>query len=331
MAGKPALWDKIVQLRRVYSVAVLAAAAVVAGWLTWRSVFYRDTTTLSHEAFVTANTAARIVFCPGHVQDYVSRLAPEVLRIVPAVPRLSSLAPRAKRLDWVHYLPIEFTFLVSQEAAGRLDIVLFAKENTEGPDFLDVLNDSDFFAATYPVSWLQSHATREGSDALRAAGTIYLPEAVAAHGMELWPDYHPTRAGAASGAHFLEIVADNRNGVLYELHGAVAATRADEGVAALDPLLEVWPAVESFQFTADLAGDNAIRMSARITCNDNTEASDLERVRERLMAAGDALAEVLRSGPGFAFEYELQTLDERMEARMTLSGFEPLLRSALSR
>ncbi len=319
------------EARKVYTAAVLAAAAIAAAWLTYRTVFHRGTTALSHEAFVTANTAARIVFCPGHVQGYVSRLAPEVLRIVPAVPRLSSVAPRSKRLDWLHYLPVEFTFLVSQDAAGQLDFVLFSRENPEGPDFLDVINDSDFFAATYPVQWAQPRAAREGNDALRAAGVVYLPDAVAERSMQLWPDYRSARVDAASGAHFLEIVTDNRNGILYELHGAIAAMRGDAGVTALEPLLEVWPAVASLQFTADLAGDNAIGMSAVLVCQPGSGASGLSRISERLMAAGDAIAGVLRSDPGLDFVHEVQTSGQRIEAHMTLSGFEPMLRAALSR
>jgi len=320
-----------VQLRKAYTVGVVVLAAMVAGWLTYRSVFHRGTTALNHEAFVTPNTAARIVCCPERVQSYVSRLAPEVLRVIPAMPRLSSVAPRSQRLDWVHYLPVEFTFLVHQNTVGLLDVLLFAKENPDGPNFAGVLNDSDFFKAAYPVIWQPPRAVRGAAGAMTAEGFVRIADHVASGAMAHWPDYHPVSAVAATGAHLLEISADNRNGVLYELHGAISGSHMSAGMTALDPLIEVWPGVASLRFTADLASDDAIRMSLVLDCRDTSTTADIDRLAGLLAMAGDALARALRSEIGLEFVYTIEAGPARITAKMALSGFEPLLRKALAR
>lgn len=316
-----------IDLRRAAVFSVTLAFALTAGWFAYQHFLRGPAANLGHEAAASPNTAIRVVFCGAQVQDYVSGLAPEVLRVIPAMPRLNSLAPRARRMDWLHHLPLEFAFLFSQDIPGRLDTLLYIREDSEGPNFPEVINDSEFFYVTRPITWDSSRVRRVEGNALLAQGGIPIRDGDADAAERFWPAFTPPVPLPLSGTHFFEVSADNRSGALYELHTAVLSAHPNMHVLAFDALIDAWAGVEELRLTADLAGDNLIEFDATVATARGATAASLEQPLQDALAA---FADALRVEPGLTLEWNLSPTPGEMQIEATLSGFDPLLRRALS-
>lgn len=316
-----------IDARRTAVFCVTLALALTAGWFTYQHVFKSRSAFMGHDTAASPNTAIRVVFCGLMVQDYVSGLAPEVLRVIPAMPRLNSLAPRPRRMDWLHHLPLEFAFLFSQDLPGRLNAQLYIREDKEGPNFAEVINDSEFFYATRPITWDSSRVHRNEEDALLAQGTISIREEDAADAERFWPTFTPPVSLPLSGEHFFEASADNRSGAIFEWHSAVAGAHPNMHIAAFDALLDAWPGVEELRLTADLAGDNLIEIETVLALVPGGGAVSLEKALQVALAA---FADALRIEPGLTLEWRLSPTPGELTIDASLSGFDPLLRRALS-
>lgn len=314
--------------RKYLPLALVVPGALLGLWLAWRA-FLGNVTELRHEAFITPNSSIRLVLCGAPVQGYVSDLAPQVLKLVPGLPRLSSMAPPTQRLDWLHYLPIEFTFIIDQSAYEQLDVTLFVRENEEGPDFAEVLNDSAFLYGARPVSWESGRIRRTGEGPLVATGEMPLSGATQEAVDEWWPAYAPAALGMVSGAHFLELAADNRNGALFAVHNTLSEYSAEPVIRALDPLLDVWRLVEELHFTGDLDGDNRFVLQMSVICG-NTEADAAGVFNNALSAAVDAMNGAIPESWATTVTASVEISGNRLETRLTWTGFEPRLRDIFS-
>jgi hypothetical protein len=307
-------------------VAAAALAAVVLTWLALRPA----PTSLAHNAHLTPNTAMRAVFCPARVQPYVSRLAPGVLKAVPGIPRLSSAQPRTGRLDWIHYLPHEMTFLFSQDQPDDVTLTLFVRENIDGPDFARIVNDSPFFHYLFPLRWTPPRLRADGAG-LAARGAQPLPDSVRTAAGDIWPAFQPPATRAPSGTHLLEITADNCNGVLLEVHGAIdRAHPASSGVGALAPLLDAWPGVERLHVTADLVGDDRLDMRLEFILRPDLAPDRRHTVESLIEDAAAAMSGHLRAAHGFLLEWTVSAGGRQLECACRLTGFEGPLRAALN-
>lgn len=315
---------------RKITAGIVVAAAVAAAVLTWLALRPAPTP-LAHAAHLTPNTAMRVVFCPARAQTYVSKLAPGVLKAVPGIPRLSSAQPRTGRLDWIHYLPHEMAFLFSQDQPEAVTLALFVRENQEGPDFAPIVNDSPFFAYLHPLRWTPPRLRADGAAGLIAQGALPLPGAVRTAAERVWPAFQTPATHAPTGNHLLEITADNRNGVLYEVHGAIdGAHPASNGMAALSPLLDAWPAVERLHAAAGLTGEDLVEMNLEFTLRAGLPPEARHTVESLVEDAAAAMADHLRAAHGFLFEWTVTPVDGAVACACRLSRFEEPLRRALN-
>ena len=316
-----------IEPRKAAVSTITLLVALTAGYFVYSRYFGVQAGPVGHEALASPNTAVRIMFRGPYIQDYVSRIAPDVLKVVPAIPRLNSLAPRSRRLDWVHYLPTEFAFLISQNTAENLDVLLYIGENEDGPDFAGVINDSEFFWSTSPITWRGTRVRHHEDGGLVALGAISLPDRILDESAASWPVYTPPVPLPLSGAHFFEATADNRAGAVFELHGAVDGAVASPLLAPFQPMLSLWPLIETCRVTGDLAGDDLFEITAGLTCAD---VNSHPAIFAALEAALGGLQTALSAHEHLKLTWRMEESGADISVNAALTGFEAPLRRTLN-
>jgi len=131
------------------------------------------------------------------------------------------------------------------------------------------------------------------------------------------------------GGHFLEAAADNRMGVLQEMHGAVMAGWGQPGGEGLhQSLTDAWPMVQRARLTADLDGPDRLTFRGEAIATDGVDQAYLADTVAYLAETIDA---GLRAWRGLRLQGQVQwTSDRTLEAVYTLTEFEPPLRRALN-
>ncbi|MFP4499472.1 MAG: hypothetical protein ACLFTT_00600 [Candidatus Hydrogenedentota bacterium] len=301
---------------------LLALAAVAAAVLTWLAL-RPEAVPLAHAPYVSHRTAMKAVFCPAHVQGYVSRQAPGFLKAVPGIPKLSSTQPISGRVDWVHYLPLELTLLFEARTPGRLDVAFLIQEHEDGPSYARLLNNSPFFRYLRPIRF-EGALRPQRENVLLAGGSVSVVD---------YPGGSPAptrRLDKATGTHFFELLVDNADGTADEFHAALAAAHPQaRGVQAFDALHDFWPAVDRLRFTADLVADDRFEMHIEAGWRPETEAGVRAQALDALDAAGVAVAAHLANAHGFRLTHTIEPAADGVTGAGALTGFESLLRRAL--
>ena len=305
----------------------MAIAAGLASVLTWYALGTRIT--LRHEAYVNEATAVRAVFCPATVQDYVSRFTPGAVNAVSGLSKLNTAYSRLGNYDWVHYLPLEFTFLFAQTSSLALDATLFVQEHPNGPPFAPVLNSMGFFRFLTAFAWNPPQLREDGDGYLVARGRIPLAPPVQDYIGAQWPSFHLPETVEPSGDHLLELTADNRNGVMAELHLALdSAHPSSRGLGALVALHNIWPYMQALHFTAGLVEDDHVAMHAEVALSPTVSLAERQVVTEGLEAAALGMEAHLREVHGFTLVYALTPASSAVEVELHMRGFQRLLERA---
>lgn len=290
--------------------------------------FIRPRTGVTHEAFLVPDTAVRAVLKPVLVQDYVSSLAPTATRFVKGVPKFSSLQQFSFRTEWIHKMPFEFTFLLDQRSPDFLGVILYVQEHPAAEAFDDLVNDSGFFRALYPIQWESSRMLRQGENHLLAMATLPIPSAARDGVSRSFPDYVPFDPPEVTGSHFAEIAINNQNGALMELQGALPGLVGVLNNPALETKSNAfWPKVAGVYFTADLEEPNRVSMTLEVTLTDPGAVNETATLLDEA-AAG--VADYLSSRFGFSFGGTARPDGaDVISGTYLLTGFETRLRSAL--
>ncbi|MBI1318387.1 MAG: hypothetical protein GC168_05465 [Candidatus Hydrogenedens sp.] len=316
-------------MNRQFTLASLAAAALVL-LLGWYAVqwFLSLPGKADHDAYLLPETTVRLVTQPSRAQDYISSLAPQATKYINAIPKFSSTQGRPFRVDWIHMLPHEITFLFSRVQVGSLDVLLYVNEIPEADSFSKEVNDSGALNHLRGIYWNAPRLSAEGLTERTARGTMPIPAYVSESLTAAFPVPTAPQPPAIEGSHLFEFAADNVDGGLLEWHGAMRAAWGDWGGSAMHNALEsVWPVVEYVRLTADLAEAD------RLECTLTVDAANA--------AASDAIETAARAfvdGVGLWFSEVAQTRVrthgvEHSGLRLTLqfeaSGFEARIRRAL--
>jgi hypothetical protein len=318
-----------IERKHLLTGAVIITAALVAIALTWYALG-GSSIALRHEPYVNEATAIRAVFCPARVQDYVSRFTPGQVRAVTGLAKLNTAYRRLGNYDWLNYLPLEFTFLFAQTSPLALEATLFVQEHPNGPAFAPVLNPSPFFRFLRAFEWLPPQLAKDDKGYLVAAGRVHVPPPTQEYVGVQWPAFSPLETNAPSGQSLFELVADNTNGVLTELQGALeAAHPASGGLQALRPLHKLWPLIEKLHFTADLVEDDHIAMRAEVTLPAHATTEQRQAAVDSLEAAAYAMAAHVQQAHGFQLHATANATTTGAEAAVHLRGFQALLERAL--
>lgn len=307
-------------------IGVPLALCIAAG--SYYYFFLRPRTGVTHEAFLVPDTAVRAVMKPVLVQDYVSSLAPAGTRFVKGVPKFSSLQQFSFRTEWIHKMPFEFTFLLDQRSPDFLGVILYVQEHPAAEAFDDLVNDSGFFRALYPVQWESSRMLRQGENHLLAMATLPIPPVTRDGVSRSFPDYMSFDPPEVTGSHFAEIAINNQNGALMELQGALPGLVGVLNNPALEAQIsDFWPKVAGVYFTADLEEPNRVSMILDVTLTDPGAANEATAL---LDAAAAAVADYLNSRFGFSFGGTARPDGaDGISGTYLLSGFETRLRNAL--
>ncbi|HDP34268.1 MAG TPA: hypothetical protein ENN29_04060 [Candidatus Hydrogenedentes bacterium] len=289
--------------------------------------FVRPTYGVFHESLMENDTAVRVVLKPVLVQSYVSSLAPTGSKFIKGVPKVSSLQQFAFRTEWIHKMPFEFSFLLDQRSPEHFGVLFFVREHPTSESFADLVNDSGFFNALYPLRWEQQRVSRQSAAQLAARATLPIPETIRGEVSKAWPNYAPIDAPPVTGRHFIEVAVNNRNGALMELHGALARAVAPWADGNLERrMLQLWPVIEEARLVGNLAANNRLVFKGEVLCRNAVEAGDVRRLAEN---AGAAIGEYLRSTHGFHLTGGVEVSGSSAQAEYVLTGFEPQLRRAL--
>ena len=304
------------------ALAVLVALLITVWYLYWATPGRR-----SHERYLEPGVFVRASLQPARAQRYVSRLAPTATRFITTVPKVTSLQPRAFRVDWVHTLPYEFTLLFASVLPGETGVALFVNTVPEDTGFPQEFNQSPFFRDARrmaQIEWDRESLALVEKHVHTATGRIYLPRTGGAAQTLSALDERPPRW---TGKHLVECSAVNRNGALAALHTALISGGnyglADEDHAAL---MGAWSAIAQIHFTGDLVRDDLIEFTLTVRCT--RDRPDHVAYAAEMIAAG--AADTLARRHRFHLEGGGEWRDPRTyAARYRLSGFEPALRRAL--
>lgn len=281
---------------------------------------------VSHEHLLTPATTVRAVWAPARVQRYISRLAPDATRFIKSVPRLTTMQGGPIRVDWIHALPYEFTFLVAQDRPEDLGVICFISEQPES-DFEGVVNSSGLLRELRPVLWQSQRFTRDARGGLIAEGRLAVPPETQREAASWWPNYRPFPIPPIEGRHLLECSGDNSTGALMQLHGALARRGALwPGMSFHDPLMQTWTGVQRVWFCADLVKDDELHFRLVVHCTGTGEADAILLLLDQAAAV---LSDALFSRHRFQFTGGAAVKGSVIEGEYTLSGFEGALRRAL--
>jgi hypothetical protein len=138
----------------------------------------------------------------------------------------------------------------------------------------------------------------------------------------------PARIPEVEGDHFLEIAADNGNGALMEIHGALAAAYGPRGGPELQQaLVTAWPAIDNLHLSADLEEDDRLAFTLRVQTVREDARDSVQAAATQFAAEVEAW---LRDEEGFSFSGEMAWRDTyTLTGHYRLTGFEPALRRAL--
>jgi len=312
--------------RHLATLAFTLVVALIAGVVTYLYI-HSERGRVSHEAYMPPETALRGITRPSKVQRYISKLAPAATRYVSGVPRLSSMQGSPLRVDWIHALPYEFTFLAAESASGALAVTLFVNPHPDSENFTGIVNRSRFFRALGLIGWTPAKLSERETGAFTASGLLELPRHVEETMLAAWPQYAPVSPPAATIDHFIEVAANNANGAIMAAHGALAQHYgAFVGAAFHDELGALWPLVRGGRLTADLEGSDALRFRVELDC---IPGEDAAAVRHLANAAGH-LAAYLDERRGYQLrEVENGASDAGVVAEYLFTGFEHDLRRLL--
>jgi hypothetical protein len=305
----------------------LAVLVLLCGWLALRW-FLSLPGKADHDAYLLPETSVRLVFQPSRVQDYVSSLAPQVTKFIDTVPRFSSMQGRAFRVDWIHKLPHEITFLYSRLQRGSLEVLLYVNEIPEADSFSSEVNDSGALDRIQGVNWNAPRLAAEGLTQRVARGSMFVPPYVDERLAAAFPVPGSANPPVIEGNHFFEFAADNADGGLLEWQGAMRAHWGDWGGSALHQELEaLWPSVASVRLAGDLDATNRLLFTLEIELNTPDAAGPAEAAAYSFVAGFDTWFSGLAGASARVLEVE--SAGTRVRAAFEAEGFEARIRRAL--
>lgn len=238
----------------------ILAAIIVTVWV-W--IIYQPGRA-NHTRLLTPETRCRVSLHPAMAQDYISSLAPNVTKYISVIPRFTSLQARAIRVDWIHALPYEITFLAEPKSTESVGITLYVNTIPDKGSFVSEVNASQALRELRPIQWSAPALVAGGEQQFTASGAAAVP-GDASSLLEAWPK----SAGSLAryrGAHLIEVDADNSTGILLALHRAFRNSFFDWATPETNAaLVALWPQVDKLELNADVerSDDLVFRLKLR--------------------------------------------------------------------
>nr|AUN37013.1 hypothetical protein [uncultured bacterium] len=258
--------------RLITFLGVLSAIVIT----TWVWIIYQPGRA-THKTLQTEQTKFRLSLQPEMIQSYISSLAPGITHFINVVPKVSSLQSRAFRVDWVHALPYEITFLGDIAAPDKLNMTLYVNTIPDNGSFVGEVNASGALRELQPIRWNGPQLNAVAEQQFTAKGTVsLLPEL--AQVLEVWPKSAGTLP-TFNGGHLVEFEAENGSGVLLALHQAFQDTAwkwASEDTNA--GLVAIWRGVQKVEVLGDLTHGDELSFNLKLTGNRSLDRNTAEAV-----------------------------------------------------
>lgn len=216
-----------------------------------------------HTHLVNERTKMRLTFQPAIIQDYITSLAPGITRFVSNVPKFTSMQARAFRVDWIHALPYEITFLAGQDSPTQVPLTVYVNPIPDNDSFVGEVNGWGALGRIPVIKWEGGRLMPAGEQQHTAKGAVPVGVNVASE-IESWP------LGAGSlapfkGAHFIDFAVDNSNGILLALHAAFRNHLFTWTSAETEEELHLlWPQIARAHVLGDLTRDDEITFEITI-------------------------------------------------------------------
>lgn len=278
----------------------------------------------THEHLVSPQTRLRLSFQPAIIQDYLSSLAPGVTRFVSVVPKFTSMQARAFRIDWIHALPYEITFLADAPAAGPTPLTLYVNPIPDNNSFVGEVNAWGALRRMPVIQWQSGQLSPAGPQQHTAKGDLPLPPTAAAT-IAAWPQ-GPGGLAPFSRRHFLDLAADNHDGILLALHAAFRDTLWAWTTAETDAALEqLWPSIARAELTADLTRNDELTLNLSIELRPGT---DLLATAELITTAATELGQALADDEALTLTGQVAITNNTLTGTYRLTGFQARIQRA---
>jgi len=279
----------------------------------------------THEHLQTEQTRLRLAFQPYLEQGYISSLAPGATRFINTVPRFSSLQARAFRVDWIHALPYEITFLADRGDLDTVPMQVFVNPIPDNDSFVGEVNAWGALDRIPVVRWKGSKLNPVAERQYTAGGTVPVPGDAAA----LLRDWRGQTEAlpAFDKTHAMELFADNGDGVLLALHRAFRNDLWDwASPESNEALVQAWPQIATLEVLGDLTRDDEFTLNITIVGTPQANPVPLADLVATLATEFD---QFLSEELGMRFEGAGNWADGvRFAGTYRLSGFEARIRRA---
>lgn len=173
----------------------------------------------THAPLLREHTTARLSLQPYLIQDYITSLAPGITRFVGTVPKFTSMQARAFKVDWIHALPYEITFLAEQEVNDSVGVTAYVNPIPDNDSFVGEVNAWGALGRIPVVRWQSGRLMPMGEQQFSAKGAIgFAPGTAAARrpGLEALSTYR--------AEHLIECTLLNDAGLYVLLQDAFAGS-----------------------------------------------------------------------------------------------------------
>lgn len=313
---------------RLIAGAIVVAAILIAAVGTWLALYVFTPGRAPHEEFLPRDNAIRIVLQPYRVQREVSGLVPDATRFIKAIPKVMSTQGRPFRIDWIHNLPYEFSFLIQQNDLDHLGVRLYVNEKPDMNSFVGEVNNSGFFNAVRGVVWNPPRLRGETQTAYIADGRAAIPTGTQQIVQTLFGGTRIPDPVDYTGNHFFEMTGSNNAGAFGEFQGVVIRNWGSLGGDDLHTFLrETWHDVLRVRITGDWTGPDRMDFDLSLVVTPNGDPGRVEEAHDFML---DRLVSGLQSWQGLNFSGSAEWQNSRtLVGRYTLTNFEPALQRAL--
>lgn len=220
-----------------------------------------------HAQLVNERTRLRLSFQPSRIQDYISSLAPGITKFISVVPKFTSMQARAFRVDWVHALPYEITFLAEQDGPASVPLTVYVNPIPDNDSFVGEVNAWGALGRMPAIRWQGGRLVSVGEQQYLAKGAIPVADAAVSR-LESWPLGQVSQF-PEEGGRFVEFAVDNSGGILLALHAAFRNSLFEWASAETDEALEaLWPQIARAQVLGDLTRSDLLRFEITVVGSD---------------------------------------------------------------
>lgn len=313
---------------RLVATAIVVLAVLIAGVGTWLALYVFHPGRVSHAEYLPPNNAIRIALQPFRVQSRVSDLVPTATRFIKQVPKFTSMQGRPFRIDWIHHLPYEFTFLLQQDTPDALGVRLYVNEKPDMKSFVSELNNSGFFGAVRGVVWNPPRLHAEGQTSWMTDGSMPLPTHTQEYVRQVFGNAGIPDAVDYTGEHFFEMTGVNNAGAFLEFHGSTLRNWGAMGGDDLhDALSNVWPHIARAHITGDWIDTDRMDFKLELVLSPSGDAATVMAAHDLFLSRLDA---GLQAWQGMNLTGSAKQQNSRLlVGNYTLRGFEAALQRAL--